>query len=91
MFTPLTSLTASAIIGHLRLWFNLLGWPQSIPSDGGPQFRGNFICFGLKNGIKHELSAPYNPRSNGLAESGVKIIKSILIKCLGEGKDIQRA
>ena len=26
-----------------------------------------------------------------MAESEVKIVKSILIKCLGEGKDIQRA
>ena len=45
MFTPLTSLTASAIIGHLTSWFNLLGWPQSIRSDGGPQLRGDFVAF----------------------------------------------
>ena len=91
MFTQLSSLSSGAIVNHLRSWFNLLGWPQSIRSDGGPQFRGDFVQFCLSNGIKHELSAPYNPRSNGLAESGVKIVKSILIKCLGEGKDIQRA
>ena len=91
MFTPLSSLTSQAIVGHLRNWFNVLGWPQSIRSDGGPQFRGDFVKFCCDNGIKHELSAPYNPRSNGMAESGVKITKSILIKCLGEGKDIQRA
>ena len=59
-------------------------------SDGGPQFCGEFAKFCDQNGIKHELSAPYNPRSNGLAESGVKIIKSILIKCQGEGNDVQR-
>ena len=91
MFTPLTSLTASDIIGHLKSWFNLLGWPQSICSDGGPQFWGNFIRFCSENGIKHERSAPYNQRSNRLAKLGVKIIKLILIKCLGEGKDIQCA
>ena len=91
MFTQLSSLNSQAAVGHLRNWFNLLGWPQSIRSDGDPQFCGDFVKFCIDNGIKHELSAPYNPRSNGLAESGVKIIKSILIKCLGEGKDIQRA
>ena len=90
MFTQLLSHTSQAIVGHFRNWFNLLGWPQSIRSDGGPQFRGDFVKFSSDNGIKHDLSAPYNPRSNGLAESGVKIIKSILITCLGEGKDIQR-
>ena len=46
--------------------------------------------FCADNGIKHEVSAPYNPCLNGLAELGVKIVKSILVKCLGEGKDVQR-
>ena len=90
MFTQLSSLTSRSIVGHLKSWFNLPGRPQSIRSDGGPQFRGDFSKFCIDSGIKHELSAPYNPRSNGLAESGVKV-KSILITCLGEGKDVQRA
>ena len=42
----------------------------SIRSEGGPQFRGDFLQFCVDSGIKHELSAPNNPRSNGLAESG---------------------
>ena len=83
--------TAAAVINVLKSWLNMLGWPQSVRSDGGPQFRGKFVKFCKENGIRHELSAPYNPRSNGLSESGVKIIRSILIKCLGEGKDVQRA
>ena len=82
----LSSTTSTAVINILRNWFNLLGWPQSIWSDGGPQFCGEFVKFCVENGITHELSAPYNPRSNGLAESGVKIVTSILIKCLGEGR-----
>ena len=86
MFTQLSSLTSRSIVGHLKSWFNLLGWLQSIRSDGGPQFRGDFSQFCIDNGIKHEL-----PGSNGLGESGVKIVKSILIKCLGEGRDVQRA
>ena len=36
------------------------------------------------------LLPKYNPRSNGLAESGVKIVKDMLHKCMGESKDIQR-
>ena len=63
-----------------------MGWPQSIQSDGGPQFRCEFVNFFVENGISHELSAPYNPRSNGLAESGVKIVKSILKNVLGRGE-----
>ena len=91
MFSVLSSSTSSAVINILKGWFNLLAWPQSIRSDGGLQFRGEFVKFCVENGILYELSAPHHPRSNGLAESGVKIVKSILIKCLGEGKDIQRA
>ena len=67
------------------MWFNLLGWPSSIRSDGGPQFRGDFLDFFLKHDIRHELSAPYNPKSNGLAEAGVKSVKNILKKCLSCG------
>ena len=90
MFAQLSSTTSAVVINVLKSWFNILGWPQSVRSDGGPQFRGEFSRFCDEFGIKHELSAPYNPRSNGLAESGVKIIKSILVKCLGEGKDVHR-
>ena len=61
-------------------WFNILGWPSSIRSDGGPQFRGPFFSFCNKNNISHELAAPYNPKSNGLAEAAVKSVKTILQK-----------
>ena len=43
MFTQLSSLTSQSIVGHLKNWFNLLGWPQSIRLDGGPIFRGDFL------------------------------------------------
>ena len=42
------------------------------------------------NGITHELSLPYNPRANGLAESVVKIVKNLLLKCMNEKRNIQR-
>ena len=71
----------------LSSWFNLLGWLSSIRSDGGPQFRGDFTSFCTKHGIRHELSAPNNPKSNGLAEAGVKSVKNILKKCVSSGAD----
>ena len=70
----------------LTTWFNILGWPSSVRSDGGPEFCGDFPRFCAKN-IVHELSAPYNPRSNGLAEAGVKTVKNILRKCYASGED----
>ena len=68
-------------------WFNLFGWPSSIRSDGGPQFRGEFTRFCETNKISHELSAPYNPKSNGLAEAGVKSVKNILRKSMSSGSN----
>ena len=28
------------IINVMSEWFNMLGWPRTMRSDGGPQFRG---------------------------------------------------
>ena len=67
------------VISTLTTWFNLFGWPTSIRSDGGPQFRGEFSHFCETHHIRHELSAPYNPKSNGLAEAGAKSVKNISI------------
>ena len=75
LFRKLTSTSAASIIKTLSECFNLLGWPRSIRSDGGPQFRSEFTDFCNKNHIRHEMSSPYNPRANGLAESAVKTVK----------------
>ena len=78
LYALLRSLATDSILSILSDWFNTLGWPSSIRSDGGPQFRGPFVTFCLKNNISHELAAPYNPKSNGLAEAAVKSVKNIL-------------
>ena len=89
-YSHLRSLTTSSVISTLTSWFNLFGWPTSIRSDGGPQFRGEFTRFCEVNSIRHELSAPYNPKSNGLAEAGVKSVKNILRKSMSSGEDADR-
>ena len=76
LYQLLRSLTSDAVLQVLSFWFNM----SSIHSDGGPQFRGDFIQFYEKHGIQHELSAPYNPKSNGFAKAGVKSVKNILRK-----------
>ena len=63
-----------------RSWNNLR-WPSNIRCDGGPQFLGPFRSWCQENSITHELASPYNPKSNGLAEAGVKIVKTLLSKC----------
>jgi hypothetical protein len=49
-------------------------------SDGGPQFvkDGELYKFCEEWGIRHIRSSPYMPRSNGVAESGVKEMKKLI-------------
>ena len=91
VYRKLGALTAKAITGHLQTWFNLLGWPSTIRSDRGPQFCGYFKEWCTTHNIKHEVSSPYNPKSNGLAEAAVKSIKYLLSKCISSGQDCNQA
>ena len=85
-YSHLRSLSSTSVIATLTTWFNLFGWPSSIRSDGGPQFCGEFTRFcESHHHICHELSAHYNPKSNGLAEAGVKSVKNILRKSFSSG------
>ena len=47
VYKQLNTVTTRAVIGILEEWFNILGWPSTIRSDGGPQFLGP-----LKPGVK---------------------------------------
>ena len=87
LYSPLCSLSSDAIISTLSSWFNIMGWPSSIRSNRGLQFRSPFSSFCSRHVIEHELSAPYNPKSNGLAEAGVKSVKNILRKCHETGSN----
>ena len=82
LFHKLGSTTTSSVFKVLSEWFKLQGLPRSIKSDGGPQFSGEFADFCAKYQIKHEVSFPYNPWANGLADSAVKTVKNMLKKRL---------
>ena len=60
--------TAEKTIRVLRNMFAHHGLPEQLVSDNGPQFTSfEFEQFLHKNRVKHILSAPYHPASNGLA------------------------
>ena len=71
--------------------FTEYGYPSIIRSDGGPQFRSEFDEYCKKNAIKDELSSPYNPESNGLAESAGKNFKYIILRCEDKGEELKPA
>ena len=81
----------ATVTGQLADWFTEFGWPSAIRTDGSPQFRNEFSHFCNQNSIKHELSSPCNPESNGLAEAAVKNIKSIITRCNREKENLKLA
>jgi len=87
----MTTTTTKAMTNVLDAWLSMFGIPQSIRTDGGPQFRGEFGEWCEKKGIKHELSSAYNPNSNGLAEAAVKSTKYLVEKCREAKEDLQAA
>ena len=63
-------------------WFcERSGFPATIVSDNGPQFTSKEFTDRMnKWGVKHILTPPYHPASNGLAEKAVGIVKGELKK-----------
>ena len=73
---PMSSTTALTTIRALRFLFATHGLPEVIFSDNGPQFVAQEIKNFLKsNGIRHCLSSPYHPASNGEVERAVRTFK----------------
>ncbi len=87
----LTRLDTAAVTSRLDKIFQDYGYPRRIRSDGGPQFRAEFREFCKEKGIVHELSSPYHPQSNGLAEAAVKQAKFLLLKTKESGEDFATA
>ncbi|XP_061190532.1 uncharacterized protein K02A2.6-like [Saccostrea echinata] len=78
--------TSKAVVGVLKKQFTLFGIPSTIVSDGGLQFTANdFLVFAEKWGINHVRSSPHHPNANGKAESAVKIMKHLILKCERDG------
>ena len=78
--SPLNRTSTSDVVSKITSWFLEFGFPATIMSDNGPQFRSDFQTFCADNNIVHSTSSPYNPQSNGLAESAVKAAKTLLLK-----------
>jgi len=80
MFEMKTS-TAAATIDVLRGVFARFGHPFEIVSDNGPQFTSaEFQSFLSRSGIRHQMGAPFNPKTNGLAERMVRSAKESMEK-----------
>uniref|UniRef100_A0A0A9WHB1 RNA-directed DNA polymerase n=1 Tax=Lygus hesperus TaxID=30085 RepID=A0A0A9WHB1_LYGHE len=83
----MNSINAASTITTLKSIFGRHGIPLQLFTDNGPPWDSKLFQEFCKNwDIEHKTSSPNYARSNGQAESGVKIAKNILKKCR-EGKD----
>ncbi|XP_031355108.1 uncharacterized protein K02A2.6-like [Photinus pyralis] len=81
---PTRNTDTKTTIRILRRTFARFGIPVTMVSDNGPQFRSNEMdTFTKQNGIRHKLTAPYHPASNGQAERYVQMLKKGL-RCMAD-------
>ena len=81
MAQEISSQSAASIIKVLEQWISKVGIPLVIRSDNGTCFTSkDYVKWAEKLFIKLVYSSPYNPESNGGAESAVKAVKEILKK-----------
>ena len=67
------------LITALRKLFACTAVPNTLWSDGGPQFSSNqFHQFAAQWKFQHKMSSPHYPQSNGKAEATVKSMKKII-------------
>ena len=63
------------------IFFSMHSLPQQLVSDNGPAFISHYFkVFMDKNDIRHSLTSPYPPCSNGLGEHAVQTFKTTIKK-----------
>ncbi|XP_050710137.1 uncharacterized protein LOC126994907 [Eriocheir sinensis] len=78
--------TADATIRQFRSYFRDLGVPLRLRTDGGPQFTSSaFKQFLTRWGVRHTVTSPHYPQSNGHAEAAVKSMKHLIMKVAPTG------
>ena len=70
---------ASGLATILRDTFATYGIPDTLTSDGGPEFASHSTRELLTAwGVRHRISAAYHPHSNNRAETAVKTMKRLI-------------
>lgn len=77
----LQSTASKAVITFIKVTFARHGVLCEVMPDNGPQFSsGEFALFAKEWGFLYITPSPHYPKSNGLAESSVKVVKNLLKK-----------
>ena len=83
----LYSTTSITAIRKIKMMFSILGIPEVVKSDNGTQYSSRtFQRFTESWRFLHITSSPEYPRSNGMAERYVQVIKNMLTKAKDSGQ-----
>ena len=83
----LSSLGSRQVIDELNKLFSRFGVPRQVFSDGGPQYASEEFKSCVKScRIDHHITSPNHSQSDGKAAC-VKIIKSMMAKCVRDETD----
>ena len=86
---PTSSMTAGITVRTMRGVFATHGVPKVVASNNGLSFTAHEITEFLEaNEIRHKLSAPYHPATNGLAERAVQTVQQGINR-QDKGKDLR--
>lgn len=77
--SEMRDITSARTINTLLHLFARWGIPHQLVTDNGPQLTSaEFEGFLSRNGVRHILTAPYKPSTNGAAERAVGSLKGLL-------------
>lgn len=78
---PLRKITSSSVIKALTKFFSTFGLPRTIQTNQGTNFQSRLLKQVIKTfNIKHSVSSPYHPESQGALERWHQTFKSMLRK-----------
>jgi hypothetical protein len=78
----MSNVSSKDIISFIDTLFSLLGLPNTLVSDNGPQFiSSEFEQYLKSKGIVHRRSAVYNPQANGCVERVNRNINKVVENC----------
>ena len=84
----LNSMTSKHVINHFKLIFSEYGWPDTLLSDNVPCYASEtFTKIMQEYNVNHIASSPHYPKSNGLVEKSVQIVKNLFNKAREEGAE----
>jgi hypothetical protein len=83
--------SSKKVINSLLSVIGRFGIPDTVCTDGGPQFRWEFQEFLKEFNINYRVSSPHYAQSNGAVEAAVKVAKNLIKKNGLETKQLQLA